>query len=96
MKTLAIISVAPGAETATIRQHLADELRGSWEMFANGTLREAYATENPGRVVFILETASLDDARTLLGDLPLVRAGCFSLELLELRPFVNWSLLFSK
>ncbi len=96
MKILAIISVVPGAEIATIRQHLADELRGSWQMFVNGTLREAYATESPGRVVFVLETDGIGEARTLLGNLPLVQAGCFTLELLELRPFVNWSMLFSK
>jgi len=96
VKILAIISIAPGAEIATIRQHLGEELRGSWDMFATGTLREAYATENPGRVVFILETDSIGHARTLLGNLPLVQAGCFALELLELRPFVNWSFLFSK
>jgi len=31
-----------------------------------------------------------------LRKLPLVAAGHFSLELIELRPFVNWSMLFAQ
>jgi hypothetical protein len=96
VKILALISVADGADFSAIRQHLADELRGSWELFAAGILREAYATASPSRVVFTLETESIVQAQALLEELPLVKAGVFAIELMELRPFTNWSLLFAK
>ncbi len=94
MKVLALIDVAPGADIAKIRAELADELKGSWSLFSAGVLREAYATENPARVVFVLEAADREAARAALDTLPLVAAGAFAVELVELRPFVNWSLLF--
>ncbi len=96
MKILAIISAAEGADFALIRQHLAAELRGSWELFTAGILREAYATASPSRVVFMLETETPTQAQALLEDLPLVKAGAFTFELIALRPFANWSLLFAK
>ena len=58
-------------------------------------LREAYATAAPTRVVFVLEAEDAAHADNLLRELPLIAAGVFSVELVELRPFVNWSRLFA-
>ncbi len=96
MKFLAIIDVAEGAPIAEIRAGLGDEVRGSWSLFAAGILREAYATPTPTRVVFVLEAPSEAEAAARLTGLPLVAAGHFTWQLIELRPFVNWSLLFAK
>jgi hypothetical protein len=59
-------------------------------------LREAYATEDPKRVVFVMEADDAAAAKRQLAPLPLVAAGIFELECLELRPFVNWSMLFAQ
>ena len=96
MKILAIIDVASGANLTELRAHLAGEVRGSWDLFASGVLREAYATSTPTRVVFVLEAEGAADAEARLSTLPLVAAGMMRIELIELRPFVNWSLLFAK
>jgi hypothetical protein len=58
-------------------------------------LREVYATESPAQVVFVLEAETAGDASLHLSTLPLVAAGSFDVKLIELRPFVNWSMLFS-
>jgi hypothetical protein len=95
MKVLAIVDVAPGASVERIRAELGLELKESWQLFEAGVLREAYATSSPTRVVFVLET---DDARAADGHLrrlPLVAAGLFDVQCIELRPFVNWSRLFA-
>ena len=95
MKILAIVYVVPGASMESIRAEIKNEIMGSWELFSSGVLREAYSTATPSRVVFILEADDIGSARAHLRELPLVAAGLLSLELVELRPFVNWSMLFS-
>ena len=57
-------------------------------------LREAYATAVPTRVVFVLEADGVARAEELLRKLPLIASGHLRFDLVELRPFVNWSLLF--
>jgi hypothetical protein len=96
MKILAILDVSPGAPMEIVRAELANELKGSWTLFASGELREAYATATPTRVVFVLEAENVAHAEGHLRKLPLVAAGHFKFELVELRPFVNWSMLFAQ
>ncbi len=95
MKLLAIIDVAPDAAVEEIRRELANELKGSWDLFAAGVIREAYLTDAPTRVVFILEAADVTDAEEQLDRLPLAAKGAMRVGLIELRPFTNWSRLFA-
>lgn len=96
MKVLALLSLVPEAQLGTVRAELADELKGSWALYASGVLREVYATEDPKRVAFVMEAEDAAAARRQLAPLPLVAAGMFNVECLELRPFVNWSMLFAQ
>ncbi len=95
MKLLAIIDVAPSAAMEVVRNDLANELKQSWSLFVSGVLREAYATASPTRLIFVLEAESAAHAGEQLRGLPLIAAGHFRFELIELRPFANWSILFS-
>jgi hypothetical protein len=95
MKVLAMIDVAASARMDDIRPKLADELRGSWALFSSGVLREAYATSVPTRVVFVLETEDVAHAEAHLRTLPLIANGSLGVQLVELRPFANWELLFA-
>jgi len=94
MKVLAIIDVARGARMEAVREQLAHEIRGSWHLYEAGVLREAYATATPTRVVFVIEADDPKAALAHLNGLPMVSAGLVDVECIELRPFVNWSLLF--
>lgn len=94
MKVLAMLTLVPEAKLETVRVALADELRGSWALYSSGVLREFYATEDSRRVVFVIEAENAAAAKRLLAPLPLVAAGMFQVEFVELRPFVNWSMLF--
>jgi hypothetical protein len=96
VKVLAIIDVAQGASLEAARHQLAEELKGSWALLASGVLREAYATAAPTRVVFVLEADDVPRAEEHLRKLPLVAAGLFRIELIELRPFANWAALFAR
>jgi hypothetical protein len=96
VKILAILTLKPSASLETVRVELAHEIRGSWGLFATGVLREAYATENPARVVFVIEADDLAAAEGHLAPLPLIAGGMFLVEFTELRPFVNWAMLFAR
>jgi hypothetical protein len=95
MKVLAIFTLKPEARLHAARAELANEIRGSCWLFASGVLREAYATELPSRVVFVIEADNAAAAEGHLASLPLIVAGTFEVECMELRPFVNWSKRFA-
>lgn len=96
MKILAIIDLAAGVAVDRIRNDIASEIKESWALFASGVLREAYATETGTRVVFVLEAQDVSSAKEHLSKLPMVSSGLFRFELIELRPFANWSMLFKQ
>ncbi len=93
MKILALVSLKNSVPLDHIRPHLVAELQGSWRLYSGDVIREAYLTESPSRVVFILEAPSSAEARVQLEKLPLVAEGVFEVVLVELRPFTNWSML---
>jgi hypothetical protein len=95
MKILALVTLKPGASLDQVRSRLLDELRGSWSPYRSGVLREVYATESPAQIVFVLEADTAGAAASQVSVLPLVAAGAFDVKFIELRPFVNWSMLFS-
>jgi len=90
-----MLTLLPEAKREQVRAELADELKGSWSLYASGVLRECYATEDPGCVIFVMEADDAAGAKKVLASLPMVAAGMFRLECVELRPFVNWSTLFA-
>jgi hypothetical protein len=89
------MTLKPEAQLETVRAELANELKGSWALYAAGVLREVYATEDPKKVVFMVEAADAEAALQILAPLPMIAAGMFKMEFVELRPFVNWSMLFA-
>jgi hypothetical protein len=56
--------------------------------------RLVYSTDLPTRVAFVIEADNTAAAHRHLAPLPLVAAGLFQIDCMELRPFVNWSALF--
>jgi len=94
MRVLAILTMKSDANLESVRSDLANEIRGSWALYSSGVLREAYATEVATRVVFVIEADNAAAAKCHLVALPLVAAGIFQMEFVELRPFVNWATLF--
>jgi hypothetical protein len=94
MKVLAIVDLSATADRAEVFRRLDEELRESWKLFSANVIREAYATGDPTRVVFVLEANDLSTAETALQQLPLVQMGYFSVAYIELRPFANWARLF--
>lgn len=94
MKVLAIIDRSSAARIEEMRANLQRELSESWALFKVGVLREAYVASSR-RAVFVLEAEDVSQAQMHMQNLPLVASGMMSVELVELRPFANWELLFA-
>lgn len=82
------------------QQHLLAEIRGVWDLYAQGICRELYSRVGiPGSAVLLLECESTEAAQAALATLPLVRLGVIDFgvigfDLIPLAPFTNLSRLF--
>src|SRR5258708_23643700 len=74
------------------QEHVLAEIRGVWELYAQGICRELYSRVGiPGSAVLLLECESAEAAQATL---PLVRLGMIGFDLIPLAPFTNLSRLF--
>lgn len=87
MKILAIDRFLEGTTLEKVQPHLKDEMKVSWKHYKEGYIREWYfRQDNPGAVL-IMECESLDEARRLTDEFPLVKAGLIAFDLIPLGPF---------
>jgi hypothetical protein len=96
MKILAMEKDIPGVMAGQYAEHLEDEARRVWELYQKGVIRELYFRQDRSDAVLILECANLDEADKVLNDLPLVKAGLISFDLIPLIPYPGFSRLFVK
>lgn len=94
MKVLAVLRPRDGSDVRTaVAARAGGELHALWQLYREGTVREMYSPASFGAVL-VLETTSLASARSTLEKLPLVADEVMRLELIELRPFVAFEMLF--
>jgi hypothetical protein len=84
---MAMDRLLPGATDSKIKPLLADEARAILNLYLAGTVREWYFRQDRPGAVFILDT-SADNARRLLGELPLVKAGLVSFDIIPIGPYI--------
>lgn len=94
MKILCLSHVKPGADLSRVEELLVDEERFAWDMYANGQLREHYASDMPTPAISIIEMESIEAAKAHFEELPINKAGLLEPQYFELKPFMNWEVLF--
>ncbi len=94
MKLLAIGRLREGADAREITLRADHELRALWQLYRDGVVREMYWPGRPGAVL-LLEAAARQDAEAALAGLPLVAGGVIDFEVIELRPFSAFEVLFA-
>jgi hypothetical protein len=96
MKILVLPRPIAGASTETMQRHADEEVRVIWDLYAQGIVREFYTrTNEPGRVVLVLEVASEETARDALASLPFARLDLIDFDLIPLGSFVGLTRLFA-
>ena len=96
MKVLALEKEARGVTADACTPHLKAEAAEVLSLYEQGIIREIYFTRSSHEAVVILESSSLDEARSLLGRLPLVRNGLVTFEVDELVPYDGFSRLVDR
>jgi hypothetical protein len=96
MKILARSKDKPEAAWTGAEAVLRAEAAEVWRLTQTGVIREIWFTD-PGRdAVIILECASVNDARTVLDALPLVKAGLIQFDVVALVPYDGFERLFAE
>jgi hypothetical protein len=95
MKILGIEKGVPGTTAEQFGPHLEAEAERAWELYQAGIVRELYFRQDRTTAVLVLECASVEEARQVLGTLPLVREGLIVFDVIPLRPYPGFARLFA-
>lgn len=95
MKILVMPKPIEGVTREELLKHAPEEIRAVWGLYEQGICREFYTRVNePGRVVLMLESATLEAAEEALATLPFARLHLIGFDLIPLAPFTGLSRLF--
>lgn len=95
MKILVLPKPRADVPLERLQQHAEAEIRAVWDLYVQGICREFYTRlAEPGRVVLMFESASVEAAREALATLPFARLNLIDFDLIPLAPFVGLSRLF--
>lgn len=94
MKILALEREIPGAGREQFELHGRDEARTVWDLYQRGMIRELYFRGDQHTAVLMLESASADQAALALAELPFVREGLISFDLIPLTAYTGFGRLF--
>ncbi|WP_230492447.1 hypothetical protein [Martelella alba] len=85
MKVFAIADVPSTAARDEIKRHLPDEVPATLKLYLDGKVDQFWYRDNKGPI-FLMNFATLDKAKGILGSLPLVAGGLMTYEYLPVTP----------
>ena len=95
MKILVLPRPIEGVSREVLLQHAAEEIQAVWELYVQGICREFYTRANePGRVVLMFESASVEAAKEALATLPFAQLHLIDFDVIPLAPFTGLTHLF--
>src|SRR5437870_13303268 len=95
MKILVLPKPIEGVAREELLQHAAEEIQAVWELYAQVICREFYTRANePGRVVLMFESASVEAARDALVTLLFAQLHLIDFDVIPLAPFTGLARLF--
>ena len=88
MKILVMPKPTEGISREEMLRHAPAEIRAVWELYKQSIVREFYTRANePNRVVLLLESASVEEAREALATLPFAQLHLIDFDVIPLAPF---------
>ncbi|HVN47362.1 MAG TPA: muconolactone Delta-isomerase family protein [Bacteroidota bacterium] len=97
MKLLALEKDVPGvADNAFTDELLKQEAARAWKLQQAGVLRELYFRADREAAVLVLECANIEEARTILSTLPLVKNGFIEFDVIPLKAYPGFARLFEE
>jgi hypothetical protein len=95
MKILALAKILPDGTPEKIQQYLKPETAKAWEFYNAGVIREWYIRTDFPSAVLMLECATVEAAREVLTELPMVEDSLIDFDLIPLGPFDCLPVLFA-
>ena len=92
-KILAIGTINPGVDPAKVFAVLPNEVRDTVDLYLNGKIDQWYSRADGKGVVFFLRCSTVEEARAIMGSLPLDKAGMVDLEFIPVGPLSPMRLL---
>jgi len=96
MKILAIDHLLPGKTFDDVKPHLRNEAEKAWKLYEKGVFRELYMRGGKPGAVVVLECRDVEEARSIMADLPLVREKIIEFDFMALEPFTPFASLFAR
>jgi hypothetical protein len=94
MRILALESASPASSPQAFAALAREEAAALWALVQSGVVRDTWFRSDRTDAVLLLECQDLEEARTHLATLPMVRAGLIDFELIGLRPYPGFARLF--
>jgi len=95
MKIIALEKEVPGiTDDRFTPEILRTEAAQAWELYQAGKIRELYFRYDRQEAVLILECSDVEEARSVLATLPLVKEGLITFEIIPLAAYPGFSRLF--
>ena len=95
MKILVMPKPIASVPREEMLKHAPEEVRAVWQLYEQGICREFYTRlDEPGRVLLMLERASVEEAREALSTLPFAQLHLIDFDLIPLGPFNGLAQLF--
>lgn len=96
MKLIALEIEKEGLTSADFQPYLKDEALAVWDLYKQGFVREIHFRKDRHTAVLVMECESVNHARTLLANLPLVKNNLITFEIIPLKPYPGFERLFGK
>lgn len=94
MKIIAVTKENGNVKREDFFPHLKEETRTVWELYKQKIIREIYFRADRKDAVLIMECSDVGEAEKILNTLPLVREKLISFEIIPLRPYDGFEILF--
>jgi hypothetical protein len=83
---LATLTINPATPRPELMKVLPDEVRATVRLYLDGKIAQWYARGDGKGVIFVLNAASVDEARKMVADLPFEKAGMATFDYMALTP----------
>jgi len=93
---LTSLTIKADVDRARVMQTMPEEVRATVKLYLDGKIQQWYARGDGRGVVFILNCATVDEARALMDALPLGKANLANFEFTPLSPLTPLRLLLTE
>jgi hypothetical protein len=84
---MAMASVKPGGAVADVVKLVPEEVRGVSQLYMDGKIEQWYTRGDGKGQIFFLRAKTVDDAKAIFAELPMVKAGYVDVEYIPVGPY---------